>query len=111
MSESLGVYLLSVFISTVSQVLLKVSANKPWPNRLREYANEFVIGAYAFFLLSLFLSSQALRNMSASFAPVIDSSSYIFVLIMGYFLFHEKITAKRMIGIALIILGGILFGL
>jgi len=57
-------------LSALSQVLLKVSADRNWPNRFRVYANKYVGGAYGLMLLSFALSSLALRDMRASLAPV-----------------------------------------
>ena len=36
-------WLFSVFVSSVSQTLLKISANKEYPDRLHEYLNPYVI--------------------------------------------------------------------
>ena len=43
------IYIFSVFISSVSQILLKTSANKKYESRIREYLNPRVIIAYGIF--------------------------------------------------------------
>lgn len=44
-----GVYLLGVLISSVSQVLLKKAAMRQYETPLKEYLNPWVITAYALF--------------------------------------------------------------
>ena len=53
--SSLGIsvclLLLSVFISSVSQIILKKAADKTYESTLKEYMNPMVIGAYGRFFL------------------------------------------------------------
>ena len=46
------IFLISVFISSVSQIILKTSADKEYENKIREYLNLKDIVAYGFFFLS-----------------------------------------------------------
>ena len=62
MTFSVLLLLFSVFISAVSQILLKKAAQKHYPNRLKEYLNPWVITAYSIFLLSTVLTMLALRT-------------------------------------------------
>jgi len=48
------VFLAAVFISSVSQILLKKSANKKYESTLKEYLNSLVIGAYLIFFVATF---------------------------------------------------------
>ncbi|HRF48137.1 MAG TPA: EamA family transporter [Anaerolineales bacterium] len=107
----MALYALGVFLSALSQVLLKVSADRNWPNRFRVYANKYVGGAYGLMLLSFALSSLALRDMRASLAPVIESASFIFVLVFGRVLFRDSVKVRQVLGVILIVLGMIVFGL
>ena len=43
------IFLIAVFMSSVSQILLKKSANKEYDNRLKEYMNFSVIMSYGLF--------------------------------------------------------------
>ena len=56
-------WLFSVFISSVSQTLLKISANKSHSDRLHEYLNPYVIIAYGMFFLSTFLTMLAISQL------------------------------------------------
>ena len=58
-----GVYLLGVLISSVSQVLLKKAAMRQYETPLKEYLNPWVITAYALFfgatLMTILLQGSA----------------------------------------------------
>ena len=82
MTFSVLLLLFSVFISAVSQILLKKAAQKHYPNRLKEYLNPWVITAYSIFLLSTVLTMLALRTVPLSMQPILESTSYIYVSLM-----------------------------
>lgn len=103
------VLLCSVLISSVSQVLLKIAANKKYKSRLAEYMNPMVIVAYGMFFLSTILTMLALRYLPLSMSPILESTSYIFVSIMGFFLLKEKFSKRKLIGLGLILLGIMVF--
>jgi drug/metabolite transporter (DMT)-like permease len=51
----------------------------------------------------------ALRYLPLSMSPILESASYIFVSIMGYFLLKEKFSRRKIAGLALILLGILVF--
>ena len=63
---SVCILLLSVFISSVSQIILKKAAGKVYDSTLKEYLNPMVIGAYAMFFCSVILTMipEMLRELS-----------------------------------------------
>ncbi len=97
--------LLSVFISAISQILLKKSATEPHSSFLREYLNFKVIFAYFLFFLAVFIDLFALKYVPASFVPVIETSSYAFVIILSRIIFKEKINFIQGVSIILILTG------
>ena len=100
-----AVLLFSVFISAVSQIILKVAANKHYDNPIKEYVNIRVIGAYGMFFLSMLLTMLALRFVPLSLSPVIESTSYIYVALIGYFFLKERMSKRKIVGLALILTG------
>lgn len=102
------VLLFGVFISAVSQVLLKKSALKQYESRIREYLNFPVIAAYSIFVIATLLSIVAYRGIPLSMGPLLETTSYVYVTIFGVRLFNEKINRKKIIALCCII-GGILF--
>lgn len=103
------VLLCSVLISSISQIMLKIAANKSYKNQLAEYLNPLVIVSYGMFFVSTILTMLALRYVPLSLSPILESSSYIFVTIMGYFLLKERFSKRKLIGLALIFLGIMIF--
>ena len=102
--------MLSVIISAFSQVLLKVAANRTYENRIREYLNPLVIGAYGIFGLSWAMTTYALRYVSyADHSPIIEATSYIWGPLFGVVLLREKITGRRLVGMAVILTGIVIF--
>ena len=99
----------SVFVSSVSQVLLKMAANRTYESRLREYLNWRVILAYGMFFGSTLLTTMALRYVPLSMSPILESTGYVFVSVMGYFLLKETFTLRKIGGLCLIFLGIFVF--
>ena len=91
--------LAGVFISAISQVLLKKAALKTYDNPIREYMNPLVIFAYTLFVATTFMSILAYRGIPLSMGPVLEATSYIYVTIFGVKIFGEKINKKKIIAI------------
>lgn len=100
-----GFLFLSVIISAFSQVLLKKSALRTYSSPLREYLNFYVVAGYGIFFLAVFLDMLALKKVPVSYIPIVESSSYIFVIIFSKLFFDEKISKRRMLAIAVILAG------
>lgn len=95
----------SVFISAVSQILLKKSALEKHGSWIREYLNVKVVLAYLLFFCAVLIDLLALRYVPVSFVPVIETSSYIFVIAFSRIIFKEKISLKQYLAIALVLAG------
>ncbi|NLT11051.1 MAG: multidrug ABC transporter [Clostridiaceae bacterium] len=100
-----SILLVGVFISAVSQVLLKKESQKEHASRIKEYLNIRVIVAYTIFFASTFLSIIAYKGIPLSWGPVISATSYIYVTIFGVCIFREKLSFMKIVALALIILG------
>ena len=104
-----GVFLCSVLISSISQILLKKSADRTYDSRLKEYLNPLVIVAYIMFFCSLMITMDCYRYVDVSAGPIFESAGYVFVGILGFIFLKEKFTAKKTIGMVLILLGIVVF--
>lgn len=104
-----GILLLGTFIGAVSQVILKKSALKTYPSKIREYLNFPVILAYSLFLLTTFMCIFAYRVVPLSFGPVLESTSYLYVTAFGVLFFKEKITKKKAVALLLILSGVVIY--
>ena len=101
----------SVFVSCVSQTVLKKAALKEHRNFIEEYLNFPVIAAYAMFFGSTLLTMLAYKKLPLSMSPAFESSSYIFVTVFGVAVFKEKLSMKKLAALALILSGIIVFTL
>ena len=105
------VFIVSVLISSISQVMLKTSANKSYSDRIKEYLNPTVIIAYGLFFLSTLITVFAYKVVPLSLGPVLESTGYIFVAVLGVVLLKERMSRKKLIGMVLILGGITLFSL
>lgn len=105
------ILLISVFISSASQILLKKAANRVYANPLKEYLNPLVMGAYAMFFGSMILTMLALKYVPLSMSPILESTGYIFVSVLGYFFLKERFSRRKLAGIALILAGIAIFSM
>lgn len=99
------IYVFSVFISSVSQILLKISANKKYESRIREYLNPRVIIAYAIFFIATFVTILAYEGIPLSLGPVLETTGYLWVSLLGYFILKEKISRRKVIGLVVVVTG------
>lgn len=100
-----------VFISAVSQVMLKKSAQKEYDSKIKEYLNPLVIFAYVMYVGTTFLSIIAYKGIPISMGPVLEATGYIYVMIFGITFFNEKINYQRVVAVLFIIVGIIIYSL
>ena len=111
MIPSMLLAVFSVFIASVSQTLLKREAGRAHKNLVREYLNPGVIGGYGLLALSMLLTMFAYRKLPLSMTPAFESFSYIFVTIFGVTVFHERVSKKKLLALAIILAGILVFTL
>lgn len=105
------IFVFGVFISSVSQIILKKAAQKEYPNKIREYLNARVIFAYIIFFGATLCSIWAYTVIPLSLGPILESAGYIFVAVLSWLFLKEKITKKKMLGLSIIIIGIIFYSL
>ena len=103
------ILLFGVFLSSVSQVMLKKASLKDYESPIKMYLNPLVIIAYIIFAGTTLLSVLAYRGIPLSLGPVIEASGYIFVSFWGVKLFGEKMTKKKILAVVLIFSGIIIY--
>lgn len=105
------VFIISICVASVSQIILKKSANIKRENKIREYLNMYVISAYGLLVLSTLLTMYAYKKINLSVGVVIEALGYIIVSILSFFFLKEKFTKNKVLGIILIIIGVAIFGI
>lgn len=115
MSQTMMLYslilLASVLVSAISQVMLKLSANRSHEDTVHEYANPLVVGAYALFVLSTLMTVYAYKEVPLSLGPVLEATSYVYVTAFGALIFKERVSAQKLVALALIVGGICVFAL
>lgn len=109
MNKYIVFLLLSVVIASASQLLLKKSAMKTYDSIIKEYLNPWVIVGYGLMALSLLLTVLAYNGLEYKNGPVIESTGYLLIMFLSAIFFKEKITKKKIIGNAIILLGIFVF--
>lgn len=99
----------SVLCACVSQVMLKKSANKTYKSFVREYLNQWVIGGYGLLVASMLLTWYAYHGLDYKNGPIIESMGNVLVPLLSYFVFKEKLTVSKCLGILCIMLGILVF--
>lgn len=104
------IVILSVFAAACAQMLLKQGAKKEYGSWWRQYINPWVIGGYGIMACSLVLNIWCMsKGVQVKEVSVIESMSYLFVPVLAFMLFKEKLTMRKICAIGTIIGGVILF--
>lgn len=111
----MNVFMLLLFIGTFftafSQLLLKQSANQEYRHPIYEYLNWRVILAYAIFVAVLVNNTVAFTHVDMKYGSVIDTFSYVFVLLLSHFVLKEGFNKGKVIGNLIIICGILIYTL
>ncbi|MBQ7066340.1 MAG: EamA family transporter [Lachnospiraceae bacterium] len=107
----IAVYLISVLIASISQILLKKSAMKHYSYKWGDYLNPYVICAYGMLFCSMFLTIFAYRGVDLKTGPVIEAVSYIYVAVLSAIFLKEKITKRKKAGLIVIVIGVVISNL
>lgn len=114
MGSQLGysiLFICSVFISSISQILLKKSALKRYDSKIKEYLNPLVISAYCIFFSCTLIGIIAYEFIPLSMGPIFESTGYVFVSILGFIFLKERISKKKAIGMVIIVIGVLVFSI
>lgn len=103
------ILLFGVFISAISQVMLKKAALKKYDSHIKEYLNPLVIIAYTIFVVSTLLSIIAYKGIPLSMGPILEATSYLYVTFFGVKIFSEKLNLRKILALCLIFIGIIIY--
>lgn len=100
----------SLVISSFAQMALKKGAMTPHRSFLEDYLNVWVAGGYMMMFLSMVIDIWAVSHgVLVKELSTMESCSYLFVPLLGWLFFGEKISARKFGAIALILAGVIVF--
>lgn len=106
MIESAIVFLVAVFIASVSQAILKWAAMRDYALWWQGYLNPCVIGAYGLLAASILMSLWAYRGLPLSMGMILETTCYFYAALLGRLFFCERLTRRKVLGLVLIA-GGI----
>ncbi len=102
--------ILSVFAAACAQMLFKQGARKNYVPWWRQYVNGYVIGGYAIMLAAMAVNIFAMsRGVMVKEVSIIESLSYLFVPVLSFCFFRERITWRKVCAIVVIMVGVIIF--
>lgn len=102
--------LFNVFVAAVAQMLLKKAAITPHKSFIKEYLNPWVIGGYSLMVFSLVSNVYVLsQGVLLKELGTIEAFSYLFVPVLAFIFFKEKLSPRKMLSIALILVGVVIF--
>ena len=107
-------YYLLVIVSVLSaagaQMLLKQGAKKQYSTFVRQYINPWVIGGYGIMGTSLLLNIFCLSHgVQVKEISIMESLSYLFVPLLSWIFFKERISWRKVGAIMVIMLGVAVF--
>ena len=112
--------IVGIVIGVCSQLSLKKGMNKAniksffkVPVKelfVRMFINPFVIIGFLLYGLSLLFWMVVVSNLELSYAYPIVASSYFFIALFSSILFNEKVSWKRWLSIAMIMVGVVIIG-
>jgi multidrug transporter EmrE-like cation transporter len=112
---SFALILVGVLLNAAAQLLLKAGTNavgsfefaaaNALPVGLRLALEPHILGGIACYVISVVVWILALSRVEVSIAYPMLSIGYVVNAIAAYYLFGEAVTATRLVGIGIIILG------
>ena len=109
MSNFIYIMVAGTFLTAISQILLKLSADEPHESFMKEYLNWKVIVAYILFGTVLIGNTIAYTRVDMKYGAVIETLAYVWIFILSILVLHEKISRRKLIGNLLIITGIIIY--
>lgn len=100
-----GVMLAGVLVSAFAQVLLKKSALKQHLSFWSQFLNWRVFTAYSIFVIAIFCSIIAYKEVPLSIGPILASTEYIFIAFLDRVVFKKHASATTLTGLGLIVIG------
>lgn len=111
MNKYMWLMFAGTLFTAVSQILLKQSADKTYRHPIFEYLNWRVILSYGIFAGVLLLNTYAYTRVDMKYGAVIDTFSYVFVMILSFLILKEKMTKRRLLGNLIIMTGVFIYTL
>jgi drug/metabolite transporter (DMT)-like permease len=102
----------AVLLTAVSQILLKIGANKSRNmNFFLSYFNPYVILGYFLFVIVTLMNLYAYKQIPLKMAVIFLPFTYVFVSLFSLVLLKEKMTKNQIIGSCIILFGVFIYNI
>lgn len=102
--------ILAVLVAACAQMLLKQGARKKYMPWWRQYVNTWVISGYGIMFLAMIANIWCMhQGVQLKELSVIESMSYLFVPMLSWLVFRERMNKRKILAVAIIITGVIVF--
>lgn len=102
--------ILGILFCSLSQLILKKSANKEHKSKIEEIFNPLVIISYMIFGCSLLVNIWAMgHGLELKELAMLESLGYVFVPLLSFFALKEDISKRTISAIIVILFGIIIF--
>jgi drug/metabolite transporter (DMT)-like permease len=99
-----------MLIASIAQLLLKKSSVSSHNSVVFEYLNIRVILGYCLMISSLLMNIYAMKNgVLVKEVSSMESLSYLFVPLLSFLIFNERLSKKKIVSICIIIVGVLIF--
>jgi multidrug transporter EmrE-like cation transporter len=103
----IGLVFCCTILGAAAQVLMKTGANQlTHPGVLGMIANLPLMGGYCLYGISTLLLVLALKDGELSLLYPVIALTYVWVTILSFLIFHDRINPPKLVGIVLIV-GGV----
>ena len=111
MAKYYAIMIISGILSSFSQILLKKSAGKKKDSVIKEYLNPYVIIGYLITAFCMVLTMIGFKGVPFKYGSVLESLTYIYIMILSRIFLGEKMTVKKVVGKIIFVAGVIIFSL
>ena len=102
--------ILGIFACSVSQLMLKKSANKKHRSKIFEMLNPQVVFSYGIFFCSMLINIWAMsRGVQMKEIAMFGALGYVFVPLLSFLVLHESISKRTVLSVQVIIFGIFVF--
>lgn len=100
----------NVFAASCCQMMLKQGARKNYTPWWKQYLNPWVVMGYILLGLTMIMNIFCMsRGVQIKEVGIIEALAYLFVPLLSYICFHERITWMKVCAIVTILLGITIF--
>jgi drug/metabolite transporter (DMT)-like permease len=105
--------MLAVFVTAISQILLKLGAehHEGRDTLLRVYLNRKTIGGYVLLFMVTILNTYAFREIHLKMAVVFQPMTFLSVVVLSFWLLDERLSRRQLAALGVIVLGMAVFNL